>query len=317
MRGRLIGHDVGHDAAAHAVRAAPRRCCPPGRPRVAARRASRRRAAGAPRRGRLHPVAVPGFDPAADALRVDVDAEEGCAVHGRGQRLRAAHAAEAGGDHQPARQRAAEVLAGAARRRSRRSPAGCPACRCRSTSRRSSARTSSGPPPRAGGIRPRSPSAAPGGRWRSAPAAPLRACGRRRPVCRSGPAASRRSPAAAASPRSGRSTPSCARPCRCRRTRSARRGAPPPRDRDCSSACAGRPPDASRGRRAVNPSGRGQHADRRVIVIAGSLANPRRRDDRTASSGHTAHRGDRPRRRRCSRHIPPARRHGRSDPAAR
>ena len=42
----------------------------------------------------------------------------------------------------------------------------------------------------------------------------------------------------AASRRCGRSIPSCARRGRCRRTRRAPRGSRPPRDRDCSSACA-------------------------------------------------------------------------------
>ena len=45
--------------------------------------------------------------------RIDVDARKAAAVHGGGQRLRSAHAAQARGDDQPARQRAAEVLPGA------------------------------------------------------------------------------------------------------------------------------------------------------------------------------------------------------------
>ena len=77
--------------------------------------------------------------------RIDVDAEEARAVHGGGQRLGAAHAAQAAGDDELAGERAAEVLAAPARRRSRRCPARCPGCRCRSRSRRSSGRTSSGP----------------------------------------------------------------------------------------------------------------------------------------------------------------------------
>ena len=58
----------------------------------------------------LEPVAVAGLDPAADARLVHVHAEERGAVHRGGERLRAAHAAQAAGDHQPALERAAEVL---------------------------------------------------------------------------------------------------------------------------------------------------------------------------------------------------------------
>ena len=50
-----------------------------------------------------HHVAVAGLDAPADAARIDVDAEKCGPVHGRGQRLRPAHAAEAAGDDQPAR----------------------------------------------------------------------------------------------------------------------------------------------------------------------------------------------------------------------
>ena len=65
-------------------------------------------------------------------------------VHGDGERLRAAHAAEAAGEGDRAGQGAAEPLVGDGGEASRRCPAGCPGCRCRSTSRRSSARTWSG-----------------------------------------------------------------------------------------------------------------------------------------------------------------------------
>ena len=43
-------------------------------------------------------------------MRVDLDAERDAAGHGDGQRLRAAHAAEAGGEHEPAGEVAAVVL---------------------------------------------------------------------------------------------------------------------------------------------------------------------------------------------------------------
>src|SRR5205814_341492 len=58
-------------------------------------------------------IEVAGVQAALDAGRVDVDAEEGGGVHGGGQRLGAAHAAEARGQHQPAGEGAAEVAAGA------------------------------------------------------------------------------------------------------------------------------------------------------------------------------------------------------------
>ena len=61
----------------------------------------------------LEPVAVARLHPPADAGLVHVHAEERGAVHGRGERLRAAHPAQAAGDHQPTLERPAEVLAGA------------------------------------------------------------------------------------------------------------------------------------------------------------------------------------------------------------
>ena len=75
--------------------------------------------------------------------RVDLDAQRHAAVHRHRQRLRAAHAAEAGGERDRPGQRAAEAaprdlgeaLVGALQ--------DALACRCRSTSPRSSARTSS------------------------------------------------------------------------------------------------------------------------------------------------------------------------------
>ena len=73
------------------------------------------------------------------------DREHRGAGHGRGQRLRAAHAAEAAGQDPAALEIAAVMLAAQLRRRSRRCPARCPGCRYRSRSRRSSGRTSSGP----------------------------------------------------------------------------------------------------------------------------------------------------------------------------
>ena len=92
-----------------------------------------------------HAVAIAAVDSLLDALRIDIDAEEARAGHGRGQWLRAAHAAHAAGDDQLALQAAAKMLARRPRQRSRTCPARCPGCRCKSRSRPSSGRTSSGP----------------------------------------------------------------------------------------------------------------------------------------------------------------------------
>jgi hypothetical protein len=57
-------------------------------------------------------VEVAVLDPALDGARVGVDAEHDAAVHGDGQRLRTAHAAEPGGQRDGARESAAEPLLG-------------------------------------------------------------------------------------------------------------------------------------------------------------------------------------------------------------
>ena len=124
--------------------------------------------------------------------RVDLDAQRHAAVHRHRQRLRAAHAAEAGGQRDRPGQRAAEAPPGDLGEALVGALHDPLACRCRSTTRRSSARTSSARAPRAGGTRPRSPTRARGSSWRSAPAAPTRACGTRRPACPTARAASRR-----------------------------------------------------------------------------------------------------------------------------
>ncbi len=59
----------------------------------------------------LHAIAVASVQAAADAVRIDVDAQKAGAVHHRRQRLRAAHPAHAARHHQLARQRSAEVPA--------------------------------------------------------------------------------------------------------------------------------------------------------------------------------------------------------------
>jgi hypothetical protein len=60
-------------------------------------------------------VAVARFHPPADARRIHLDRHAHAAVHGHGERLRAAHAAQAAGQHDPPLQAAAEVPAAAFR----------------------------------------------------------------------------------------------------------------------------------------------------------------------------------------------------------
>ncbi len=179
-------------------------------------------------------------------------------VHGDGERLRAAHAAEAGGDHEAAGERAAEVLAGAL-----------------GEGLVGALEDALGADvdPRAGGH------LAVHGQPQPLQAAELVRGGPVRHEQRVGDQHARRvgvgaehrhrlarlheqrlvvAPAAAASPRSPRSTPSCAPPCPSRRRPPGPPVARPPRGRGCSSACAAPPPAASRGRRARCRAGRGR-----------------------------------------------------------
>src|SRR5205823_9525580 len=56
-------------------------------------------------------VEVAGVEPTLDARRIDLDAEEHAAGHGRGERLRAAHAAEATRQHEAPAEIAAKMSA--------------------------------------------------------------------------------------------------------------------------------------------------------------------------------------------------------------
>ena len=56
-------------------------------------------------------VAIAALEPLLDAVSVDVDAKEKRAVHGRGERLSAAHSAHSAGDDELAVEAAAEMLA--------------------------------------------------------------------------------------------------------------------------------------------------------------------------------------------------------------
>ena len=165
---------------------------------------------------------------------VDLDAQRHPVVHRHGQRLGAAHPAEAGGEGDPAPQRAAEMLAGQLGERLERALQDPLGADVDPRARRSSGRTSSGPPARARGRPPRWPICRRGSSWRSGPAAPTRGCGRRRRACPTGRGGSRRRPAGEARGRSRRRRPRNGRRGRCRRRRRARRGSRRPPDRGCS-----------------------------------------------------------------------------------
>ncbi len=174
-------------------RARSRRRCRQARSRWR-RRPSRPARAHSQRLARIvrQPVDVADLEPAPGPRLVDLDRQADALVHRHGQRLGAAHPAEAGGQGDASRGACRRSAGGPPRRTSRRCPAGCPGSRCRSTTPRSSGRTSSARPARARGSPPRSPICRRGSSWRSGPVAPTRGSGARRPACRSGPAASRR-----------------------------------------------------------------------------------------------------------------------------
>ena len=139
--GGLVGDDIGHDAAQRPARERLRRHCPSARWSAASPLAcaSSTRVIASSRCPPPHRRSR--FQPALGARRIDLDHQGHALVHRHRQRLRAAHAAQTGGQHQLAAQRCASRAGGPARRASRTCPAGCPGCRCRSTSRPSSGRT--------------------------------------------------------------------------------------------------------------------------------------------------------------------------------
>ena len=136
------------------------------------------------------------------------------------------------------------------------SPEGCPGCRYRSTSRRSSGRTSSDLRPRAPRSSPRSPNRERGCCWRSVPGAPSRGYGTSPPAYPTAPAVSRRCRESPGSARWHRTRPSCELPCPGHRRPPARRGSQPLRDRDCSSGSEAQPPEAIPWCEAAFPGGR-------------------------------------------------------------
>ena len=112
MRARLVGDDVGLEAGLEQLRQHARRRCraarrDSARPSVLRRQAARHRVVEVV--GLL--VEVARLQPPLDAVLVDLDAQRDAVVHGHRQRLRAAHAAEPGGQRDRPGQRAAVVAA--------------------------------------------------------------------------------------------------------------------------------------------------------------------------------------------------------------
>ena len=237
-------------------------------------------------------VDVADLEAAPRARLVDLDGEADALVHRHGERLGAAHPAEAGGQGHASRAASRRNAGGPPRRRSRRCPAGCPGSRCRSTSPRSSGRTSSARPARARGSPPRSPTSRRGWSWRSGPVAPIRGSAAPRPACRSGPGASRRRRGPAARGRSHRTRPSCEPPARCRRRRRGGPGPRRPRGRGCSSASAGPLPGPSRGRSARGRAAHGRGGDRLLAWPTGYSVRPAttRSPKRPSPSGRASRR---------------------------
>ena len=153
VRAGLVGDDVDLAHRGGAARAASRRRCRSRRWRAARRRFLRVQGErDAVRRGRRRDVEVSGVQPSAGPARVALDAQarrrRSCVTASGWAppipprpavtvRVRPARAGRAGSRRRRASRRP--------RRTSRRCPARCPGTRCRSTSRRSSGRTWSGP----------------------------------------------------------------------------------------------------------------------------------------------------------------------------
>ena len=111
MRARLVGHDVGHDAALEQrAEDLAGRADDADRATVAGRARLLGLAQGGVEVGRDE-IEVAALDAALEAVRVDVDDQAHAVEHRDRQRLRTAHAAAAGGQHDAAAQRAVELLA--------------------------------------------------------------------------------------------------------------------------------------------------------------------------------------------------------------
>ena len=188
-------------------------------------------------------VAVAGRVAPLRARCVHLHRQAHATVHRDRERLCSSHATEAGGEHDASRERAAEVT---------RRALGEGLERALHDALRADV------DPRPGchlaehheALALELPEMLPG-----RPAHPL-GCGRRRPACPTGPAASRRSRGSGGLPQCARTPPSSAPPCLCRRTPRDPRGARPHRDPGCSSTCAAPPPGSSRGTSAGSRAAR-------------------------------------------------------------
>ncbi len=147
VRRGLVGDDVREDVLARAGARAgrrrwprPRSTPPPGAPAPAARAPGRRRATA--------PIRRDSASPAASRCASDRPRRPGRRPRSSSPRAAGRRPCHPGPRSPSAGRRGCRrSAAGAARPRSRRFPGGSPGCRCRSTSRRSSGRTSSGPSP--------------------------------------------------------------------------------------------------------------------------------------------------------------------------
>ena len=180
------------------------------------------------------PVDVADVEPPSRPRLVDLDRDAGALVHRHGQRLRAAHPAQAGGQRHGPPQAAAEVLARELGERlvgALEDPLGADvdpgAGRHLAVHRQAFALELAERVPGR-------PACRRGSSSRSARAAPTRGSGTPRRACPTGRGASRRRRAGGARGRSRRRPPSCAPPGRSRRRRRGGRGPPRPRDRGCS-----------------------------------------------------------------------------------
>ncbi len=109
MRRRLVGDHVGHDAARDDLRidVGGVTAKADGEAAALVLRGADHRQRGV-EGGRLR-VEIFRLHALGDARRIDLDAEDGGFRHGAGERLRAAHAAKAGREHEPPGEIAAEV----------------------------------------------------------------------------------------------------------------------------------------------------------------------------------------------------------------
>ena len=197
----------------------------------------------------LH-VEVAVLDPPVDPGLVALDADRDAVVHGDRERLRAAHAAEPGGQRDGAGQRAAEALVGD-----------------RGEGLEGALQDALGADvdPRAGGhlavhrqpevlepaeLLPVGPVADQVGVGDQHPRRPLVGAHHADRLAATARASSRRPRGRAGCGRARRTPPSCAPPCRCRRRRRGPRGARRSRGRGCSSASAAAPRSATTSRSA-------------------------------------------------------------------